>query len=81
MLFNIVVNTLVQPAAHGIGLYLLPPGWELVKDGNIQIAINHQCKRAWNRRGGHYKQMGAAALIGQRGALAYAKTVLFIRDN
>ena len=81
-LFDKAVETGAVAAVDGEGVYLFPPRRQLVDDGNVQFAVDHQRQRAWDGRGRHDQHMGIAAGFGaERAALLYAEAVLLVGDD
>ena len=75
------INALVVAALHGKGVDALARRRQLVHDGNIQIAVDHQRERARNGRCRHDEKMRVFPLLRQRRALADAEAVLLVRDD
>ena len=76
-----VVQAGMIAGGDGIGFNRLSAGRKLINDRNIQIAVKDQCQRTGNRCSRHDKGMGMLTLIGKRGALSNAETMLFVGDH
>ena len=63
---------------HEEGIDLLSAGWHFVDDGNVRIAIHDHRQRSRDRRCAHRQNMRIAPLLGKRGALRRAESVLFV---
>ena len=75
------VQPLAQRLAHEEGLDRPAAGRQLADDGHVQIAVGDQRQRARDGRGGHDKQMRAAALLGELRPLGHAEAVLLVGHN
>ena len=65
-----------------VGLDRLAPGWELVDDGDIEIAIEGHGERTWDRRSAHDEDVWVdlLALLPQPRALHDTEAVLLVDD-
>ena len=63
------------------GLDAPAPGWQLVNDRDVQLAIEGQAERARDGGGGHDQQMRVAALAHELLALRHAELVLLVNDH
>ena len=81
MFFNKTKRSLPLFTCNGIGIDFLPAGRKFIKDGNIEVAVNHQRECAWNWRCAHDKHVRMIALGGKRSALCNTEPVLFVRND
>ena len=66
---------------NGEGVDFLPPGGELIENGHIEIAVDHQRERTRNGRCRHDEKMRVFPLGGERGALIDTETVLLVGND
>ncbi len=55
--------------------------WAFVERAEIQIAVQRESERAWNRRSTHEKHIGAFSLLSERRSLLDAEPVLLVDDR
>ena len=75
------VDARVIARGNGEGVDLLPPGGELIENGHVEIAVDHQRERARNGRCRHDEKMRVFPLGGERCALIDTETVLLVGDD
>ncbi len=54
---------------------------QLVDDGHLQIAVEHQRQRSGDGSGAHDQRMNPLPFVGQRPPLGHAEPVLFVGDG
>ena len=75
------VDARVIARGNGEGVDLLPSGRELVENGHVEIAVDHQRERARDGCCRHDEKMRFFPLGGERGALVDAEAVLLVGDD
>src|SRR5207253_2073318 len=66
---------------HHAGIDRLPPGRLFAQLRDVHVAEISQHQRAWDWRRAQHQHVDGFALVGQRQALAHAKTMLFVDDG
>ena len=75
------VQTLAVGFVDGKGRYLLPSGRHFVEYRHFQIAEQHECHRARDRRCGHDQRVYILRFFGKCGTLTDTEAVLLVRDD
>ena len=61
--------------------HLAAARWHLIDHRAVEIAVNGQAKRAWDRRGGHHEHVRIAPLADEFLSLLDAEFVLLVNDR
>ena len=78
---QVPVEGFPQPSRHTLGSDRFPPGWQLVDDGQIHVAVQGHGEGAGDGGGGHHEDIGRRALADKFQALADPEPVLLVDDD